>query len=146
MMAYYPPVGFHFKVTFGLSSVGEHDFRFQEVSGIGMELETITHREGGQNRFVHKLPSRTSHDPLVLKRGLLTDSAVISWCRKAIEELDISPVNIQVTLLNEQHEPLQAYNFFNAWPLKWSVSGFNAEESRLVIESMEFNYQSFSIG
>lgn len=145
MTAYYPPVGFHFRVTFGLRNVGENDFRFQEVSGIGMELETVAHREGGQNRFVHHLPSRASHDPLVLRRGLLTDSAVIAWCRRAIEDLSIDPVEIQVTLLNENHEPLQAYNFFGAWPRKWSISSLNAEESRVVIESMEFNYQTFSI-
>ena len=38
-MAYYPPVGFHFKVEFqGLSGAKADDVRFQEVGGLTMEL------------------------------------------------------------------------------------------------------------
>jgi phage tail-like protein len=139
----YPPAGFHFKVTFGLGGAGDNDTRFQEVSGIEAELETISHREGGENRFSHTLPVRGRYSPLVLKRGLVTSSRVIQWCRDAIENLDIEPVTIQVSLLNEQHEPLQTFTFFNAWPKKWSVSAFNAEENRIVIETLDIVYQYF---
>jgi phage tail-like protein len=86
---------------------------------------------------------RGRYSPLVLKRGLVTSSRVIQWCRDAIENLDIEPVTIQVSLLNEQHEPLQTFTFFNAWPKKWSVSAFNAEENRIVIETLDIVYQYF---
>jgi phage tail-like protein len=145
MSAYFPPVGFHFRVTFEIAGAGDRDFGFQEVSGIGMEMEVTSVVEGGENRFTQTLPTRANYPPLILKRGLLTDSAVIAWCRDAIENLDIKPVTIQVTLLNEEHTPLQAYNFVNAWPKKWSIDGFHAEESRLVIETMEIAYQYFRI-
>ena len=29
----YPPVGFHFKVEFDISGIGENDFLFRDVSG-----------------------------------------------------------------------------------------------------------------
>ena len=139
----YPPVGFHFRVTFDLAGAGSNDTRFQEVSGIEAELETITHKEGGENRFSHTLPVRGRYPDLVLKRGLVTDSRVIEWCRKAIENLEIEPVSIQVSLLNDKHEPLQTYTFYNAWPRKWSISPLNAEENRVVIESLDIVYQYF---
>lgn len=142
---YYPPAGFHFLVSFNLDGAGGHDTRFREVSGIEVELETRNQAEGGENRFVHTLPTRPRYSNLVLKRGLLTDSAVISWCRNAIENLDIRPVSVQVALLNENHEPLQTYDFQNAWPRKWSLSGFNAEESSLVVETLELVYQYFNV-
>lgn len=141
----YPPVGFHFKVEFDLSGINENDFRFQEVSGISTELETTTIKEGGENRFLHHLPVRAKYNDLVLKRGLLNDSTLLDWCKDAIENLSISPTNVWVTLLNEQQEPLQTYSFINAWPKKWSISDFNAQESRLVVETLELAYQYFKI-
>lgn len=136
----YPPVAFHFSVNFGLSGSEIH---FSEVSGIESTLETITFKEGGENRFHHTLPVRAKYPNLVLKRGMLKDSAIVAWCRKAIENLDISPTSVQVTLLNENHEPLAAYNFINAWPVKWAISTLDAEKNAIIIETMELSYQYF---
>ncbi len=136
----YPPVAFHFSVSFGADG-GETSF--MEVSGIESRLETITIREGGENRFHHTLPVRAKYPNLVLKRGMIKDSAVISWCRKAIENLDIEPITLQVILLNEVHEPLAGFNFINAYPVKWSISGLDAGRNEIVVETLELSYQYF---
>jgi phage tail-like protein len=145
MSAYYPPVGFHFRVEFDLPGISDKDFRFREVSGLSLELEEETHSEGGENRFTHKLPVRARYPDLVLKRGLVADSVVRTWCEDAIHELDIRPTTIWVALLNPEHEPLQTYTFVNAWPKKWSVSDLNAESSQIVVESLELAYQYYRI-
>lgn len=148
MSVYYPPVGFHFRVEFDLPAEfgdGSREFRFREVTGLSMELEEETYIEGGENRFIQKLPVRARFPDLALKRGLLTGSAIYKWCQAAIQNLDIQPVTVWVTLLNEAHEPLQTYTFTNAWPKKWSVSDFNAESSEIVVESLELAYQYFKI-
>lgn len=141
----YPPVGFHFKVEFDLPGIADTDFRFRDVSGISMEVEEETYNEGGENRFIHKFPVRARYPDLVLKRGLLTDSAIRTWCEEAIYNLDIQPTSVWVTLLNEEHEPLQSYTFINAWPKKWNISDLNAESSEVVIESLELAYQYYKI-
>jgi phage tail-like protein len=145
MPVYYPPLGFHFRVEFDLPGVQDADIRFREVSGLSFEMEQETHNEGGENRFIHKLPVRTRYPDLVLKRGLLTSSVVRAWCEEAIYNLDIQPVTVWVTLLNDAHEPLQTYTFTNAWPKKWSLSDFNAESSDIVVESLELAYQYFKV-
>ena len=66
---YYPPVGFHFKVEF-VNLGNNNDTRFQSVSGLNVEFETETFKEGGENRFEHKLPVRTKYPDLSLKRGI----------------------------------------------------------------------------
>lgn len=141
----YPPVGFHFKVEFDLPGIADTDFRFRDVSGISMEVEEETYNEGGENRFIHKFPVRARYPDLVLKRGLLTDSVIRKWCEEAIYNLDIQPTSVWVTLLNEEHEPLQSYTFINAWPKKWNISDLNAESSEIVIESLELAYQYYKI-
>jgi len=142
MTNYYPPLGFHFKVEFA-NQIGEYEF--QSVSGLNVELETEQVAEGGENRFKHKLPVSTRYPNLVLKRGIRVDSALTKWCREALEDFDIKPTNITISLLNENHEPLMTWNVVHAYPIKWSVSEFNAEKSQLAIESIELAYNYFNI-
>ena len=138
----YPPLGFHFKVEF-THIPGE--FQFQSVSGLSVELETEPLAEGGENRFKHKLPVRTSFPNLVLKRGVLVNSELVKWCRKAVEEYDITPADLTISLLNEKHEPLMTWNVVHAWPVKWAITDFNAEQNNIAIESMELAYNYFKI-
>lgn len=143
-MTRYPPVGFSFWVSFEISD-NPVDIAFQDVAGIGMELQTEDVVEGGENRFTQKLPTRANYTPLVLKRGLAIESPLTDWCRDAVENFSIKPTSIIVALLNEKKEPLIAYRFLNAYPLKWNISNFNAESSSIVIESLELYYQYFKV-
>lgn len=141
---YYPPLGYHFRVE-SLDSDAEIQAQFQSVSGLSVQRETEEVVEGGENRFKHKLPGRTSVSNLVLKRGILTDAGFVKWCRAAMEDFDISPINLTVSLLNDEHKPLITWNVFHAWPVKWGIGDFNAEASNIVIESIELTYQSFRL-
>ncbi|UFH55816.1 phage tail protein [Spirosoma sp. KNUC1025] len=141
---YYPPVGFHFQVVF-LGLGNDNDQRFQSVGGLNVEFDVETVKEGGENRFEHKLPGRAKYPDLSLKRGLLKDSSVINWCLNALKNRTISPVDINVSLLNEKHTPLMTWKVYKAWPRKWSVSDFNAGENSVVVESLDICYSYFDI-
>ncbi len=144
MAVYYPPVGFHFKVEFiGVADGNDSDTRFQEVSGLNMELGTEEVIEGGENRFSHKLPDRAKYGNLVLKRGMLRDSQLISWCKDAIENFNFSPVEVIVMLLNENHEPLASWTFSKVWPVKWNISDFKSTDNSIVVETLELAYNYF---
>lgn len=141
---YYPPVGFHFKVTFqGIGN--DNDVRFQSVSGLNIEYDTESFKEGGQNLFEHKLPTRSKFPDLVLKRGMLTDSDLIVWFRKGLFNREFKPAQVLITLLNPQHKPLKTWKVNNAWPRKWSVSDLNATENALVVETLELSYSYFTV-
>lgn len=145
MANYYPPVGFHFLVEFESLGSQEKDHQFQSVSGLSVDIETEEFAEGGENRFKHKLPVKTKYPNLTLKRGILIDSKVIDWCRDAIENFSFKPVNLTIKLLNEEHQPLVSWNVVHAYPVKWSVEDFNAEESKLVVENVELTYNYFTL-
>lgn len=145
MPSYYPPVGFHFRVEFSFLSTESKDARFQEISGLAAELGVEEVVEGGENRFAHRLPARATYSNLILKRGLLTDSELIDWCKDAIENFEFKPATVNVTLLNEEHEPLaDTFSFINAWPVKWSVSDFRAQDNSIVVETLELSYNYFT--
>lgn len=140
-----PPVGFHFRVeVLGLTPAAD-DLRFVEVGGLALEVATEEVPEGGENRFVQRYPGRAKYGDLVLKRGLLKGSEVWNWARQCIEELDVEPKDVDVTLLNEAHEPLMSWHLVGAYPVKWSVSDFNATANSFVVETLTLAYRHFRI-
>ena len=151
MASYYPPTGFHFTVEFtGVSGMGaDQEQRFQEVGGLSFEVETEELREGGENRFVYKLPKRAKYPNLILKRGLLTGSAFLNWFKSAMSTYftvplyEFKPADLLVTLLDESGEPVAIWNIIQAYPLKWACSDFKSTENAVVVETMELAYQYF---
>lgn len=141
---YYPPWGFYYKVEFGISS-SKNDVRFQSVSGLSVEYEYENFREGGENRFEHKLPVRTRYADMILKRGMLVDSEVINWFNRAFRERQFDPTDINVILMNEKGEPLRTWKVTQAIPKKWLVSDFNSTENAIVVETMELTYRYFTV-
>ena len=144
MSEYYPPWGFFYKVEFGISK-DRNDVRFQTASGLSVEYDVEEYKEGGENRFTHKLPVRTKYADLVLKRGMVTDSSVIKWCLDAFRERIFVPTDVNVILMNEKAEPLRTWKVAHAIPKKWLVSDLNANENSLVIETIELTYRYFTI-
>jgi phage tail-like protein len=142
MATYYPPVGFHFRVDFEGFSSNSSDIRFQSVSGINASVpNSESYQEGGENRFTHRLPQRASFENLVLKRGMLIGSELITWFRDSLENFKFAPKTITVTLLNHKHDPLEIWQFYKAWPTKWNIDGIDAEKGAIVIETVDFSYQ-----
>ena len=143
----YPPVGFYFKVV--IDGMPDSDSEFQELTGLSMNLDTQSVKEAGENRFTHQLPLPARADPLILKRGIKISSPLAEWCRKAIEEFSFSPRNLHVFLLDVeggsggQPKPLVAWYLVHAYPTKWEVTGLNAMNSEVVVETIQINYNYF---
>jgi phage tail-like protein len=136
----YPPAAFSFKVIFGDGS----DTSFQEVSGIGPEIETEDVVEGGENRYVHHLPKAIKTPKLVLKRGVaMVDAPLVQWCKRVLEgdfSQPFEPAQVDVRLLNENGDPLATWSFADAYPVHWEVESFSATKNEVAIEKIELRY------
>ena len=144
MPNYYPPVSFHFRVeVLGLSS--DNDTRFAEAGGLSLEVTTEEVAEGGENRFLQRYPVQPKYSDLVLKRGMLVQSAVFDWVKDCLDGDQVEPKNVDVTLLNEEHEPLMTWHVINAYPIKWGISDFNATGNTVLLETLTFAYQYFTV-
>jgi len=139
----YPFTGFHFLVVFEIFPQVPNDFRFQEVSGLTVDINLDTYYEGGENRFVHRLPGRSKYGDLVLKRGMTLVSGVTAWCIDAIENFNYQPTNMLISLLNEDHLPVSSWYIKNAIPIKYDITGLNAEQNQIVIESVTLRYEYY---
>lgn len=139
-----PPVAFHFSVMFMGAMPPVPDMAFQEVSGLESGLETEQLVEGGENRFVHQLPKPHKQGNLKLKRGMTTAaSGLVQWCKSTLENdlaKPIEPKDITVSLLNEMRAPVAVWSIGNAYPVKWTVGGFDAMKNELAVETIELAY------
>ncbi len=128
------------------------DSAFSEVTGLEAEREVETVAEGGENRFVHRLPGRVTHRNLVLKRGIMaTTSPLRRWCIEAIESdlaQPLSPMDIDVSLLNAEGTPAAVWSVVGAWPVKMDIGAFNASDNSYATETLElaFNRVTRRIG
>jgi phage tail-like protein len=75
---------------------------------------------------------------------MLHDSKLIQWFQDAVESFTFEPVDVLVTLLNEKNEPLAGWSFVSAWPVKWTISDFKAQEGAIVVETIELVYKYFT--
>jgi len=141
--------GFYFSLAIaGLKS--NVDAAFQEVSGFSKELHLEEVVCGGENRFKYRLPSTTTFQNLVLKRGVtLSDSPLLKWCMDTLDNglaMPIATHDIIVNLLNEKGQSCKSWTFVKAYPVKWSASELNSEKNAVFIETIELAYLYFENG
>jgi phage tail-like protein len=139
-----PPTAFYFTVRFA-GQGADIDASFQEVSGIGHEMETESFHEGGENRFVHQLPKGVKHPRLTLKRGVAPiESKLVAWCRETLEGglgVTVKPASdVEVSLLDGEGGVLRQWTFTNVFPVHWTVDAFVSTKNELAIEKIELAY------
>jgi phage tail-like protein len=149
MTEYYPPLGCFFKLGINGLSTTSQDYAFQEAVGLSAEIAFEEIAEGGENSFKYKLPTSKKYSNLVLKRGLVTKtSGLANWCAQTVDSdftTKINTYDLMLMLMNAQGQVLFSWNFFSAWPVKWSVSDLKSAQSEVVIETLEFAYNSFKV-
>ncbi len=139
----YPVPAFYFKVAFAATGLKD-DSSFQEVSGLNSELAFEEVREGGENRYVQRLPTGVKHPPLELKRGVgSVDSSLVQWCRAVMDGDQLTRIQtlpLAVYLMNAQEIPVRAWQFADAYPIKWDFDAFNSTKNEVAIEKIVLSY------
>lgn len=123
-----PYVGYMFMVELGgITSAG-----FSEVSGLNVETEVETFREGGLNSFEYKIPKGTKYPDLILKRGIANDD-LWEWYKDVIYG-KIERKNISVCLVDDKQNEIKRWNFQMAYPVKWEGPTLNAASATVAVE------------
>lgn len=135
--------GFYFQLSFGGESIA-----FQEVSGIQTELNIDEVVRGGENRFKYKLPTASTFQNLILKRGVLAvNSRLLAWCTASVDgdfSQQIKTHDISVSLVDGMGRSLVVWTFYNAYPVKYTMSDLRSEENNIFLEDIELAYTYFN--
>jgi phage tail-like protein len=109
---------------------------FHEVSGLDSTVDVIEHREGGDNTTPRKLPGMTKHSNIVLKWGMTDDQELYQWHRDVVNGM-VQRRNGSIVLLDRRGQEVARWNFFKAWPAKWTGPSLTAEGTDVSIEQLE---------
>lgn len=116
---------------------------FTECSGLQVETETYSYREGGVNDFEHTFVGPVRSGPLVLRRGLTLVDSMWLWFQQTMRG-DIARKNGTVYLLNKMHIPVVWWNFKQAVPIKWTGPSLNATSGEVAFTSVELAHRGLS--
>lgn len=136
-----PFVSFNFKLEID----GIRRAAFQEVGGLDSAIDVVEHREGGENITMRKYPGQVKFSNISLKWGMSDDVDLYEWHKQwADGDQAAKRKNGSIVLLDRQGQEKVRWNFFNAWPAKWTGPAFNAEASELAIETLEIAHEGLA--
>ncbi len=139
--------GFYFTVS--IPEGGQTDASFQEIQGLKVEIETEKIESDDDSELSYQLPKGGKYSNLVLKRGMIVRySPFAKWCMDCIQSDFVKKIktqNMTVKLLdpNEPSNSMAEWVFYNAYPVKWDLSAFNAAEAEILTETIEIAYTYF---
>ncbi len=114
---------------------------FQEVSGLGAELEVMTYPEGGSNGFVHQLPVRHNWGRITLKGGVVRGQELWRWYRAGLTQSLGARRDGMIMLMTTDGRPAYTWVFWAGLAAKWSGPTFNAMQAEVAVESVEIAHQ-----
>ncbi len=117
---------------------------FTEVSGLSIETEVETRREGGLNNLVYHFAKGTKYSNIVLKKGLTDEIQFWKWYQGVING-HIERKNGSIIILDDEGYEAKSWNFSGAYPVKWEGAPFNATSSSVVIESIVLVHRGITI-
>ena len=121
--------------------VGEKAFAdFSECTGLASEVGTEEYHEGGENGFVHRVPTAGQPPPLVLKRGMTASRALWDWFAEYLDNGEVTLRSGTVKLFDSADRdgrPVKAWSFTGGYPAKWTGPELNAGSAAVAFEALE---------
>lgn len=139
-----PPYGFYFRVFFFQSNTGNlFNTSFTQVDGLGWAYEGKPFKDSQNFRL--DMPTAIKYNHIVLKSPLQPLSSQFeAWVMRYGRQLPAmngvkasDTYDVTVIMQSQAQVPVSAWLCSRAYPVKASFEGINAENSGLVIETVE---------
>ena len=94
---------------------------FSDVSGIGSEIKVAEYRNGDEKEnHVRKVPGTHTVSDTTLKRGIVNSKTLWEWIQKTRSIGPAAQKTVTIQLLDEAHNPVQAWVLRGAIPMKYT--------------------------
>lgn len=116
---------------------------FQSMDGLGVSIEVVEFREGG-DPTPRKLPGRVSITDVTLKRGYVNPSFFESWIQQVREGAPGFRKNLTLVILDGRGTEVARYNLFECWPSSWKISSLDGKGSDIMTEELVIAHEGFA--
>lgn len=119
-------------------------FTFTEFTlpSLTMTPDKIT--EGGQNTFIHQLPTRVELGTIKLKHAITSEMSLLGWYMDVMNG-KIAKRQVDVELIAPMGYAAIVWNFRDAYPIKWTGPMLKSDATGITIDEIEMVYHSFDI-
>lgn len=123
--------------NFLLEIAGTPVAQFASVTGLSAETEVVEYREGGDDNLVRKLPGQIKYSNIVLRRGFTSEPLLREWIWTNLAPNGTTDRRDgALTMRNSAGNVLVRYEFYDAWPCKWSGATPTGESDSAFVEEI----------
>jgi len=127
--------------NFKLEIQGVTQGHFTQCSGMGVKIDSIPYREGGNQQIVRQLPGIVHYGDISLRYGLTDSRELFDWLL-ATAEGNEERRNVSVICLDSNGiDERMRWSLFEAWPTEWRAAPLDALQSEVAIETLTFVYE-----
>jgi len=118
---------------------------FTRVDGLGLKIDRILYRSGGEHSTVRAIPGRVEYSPVTLRYGLTDSTELVKWLFTAVDGKVVRH-NVSVAMLDDSgSDEVRRWNLIDAWPCDWFGAPLDALGKDLAIESLSLAYDRLEL-
>ena len=127
---------FNFQVTIGDDGPERPQAGFQEVSGLGMEINVAEYRAGNSlENSPTKVTGTYKVPDITLKRGVMGYLDLYSWMDEVRSGAQDQLRNVKIDLMSEDRASVaMSWKLFKARPIKYTGASLNGKGTDVAVE------------
>jgi phage tail-like protein len=129
---------FNFLVNLGTGDTSSPQAGFQEVSGLGMEINVAEYRNGNEkDNAPRKITGSYSVPDVTLKRGVIGSLDLYEWLNEVRSGSQEALRTVTIQLQSEDHTATaMEWKLTNARPIKYTGPTFDGTGSDVALEEL----------
>ena len=129
---------FNFLVDLGTGDTSSPQAGFQEVSGLGMEINITEYRNGNErDNATRKITGMYKVPDITLKRGVIGSLDLYQWLDQIRNGSQSALRTVTIQLQNEDHTAIaQEWKLTNARPIKYTGPSLNGKGTDVAVEEL----------
>ena len=116
---------------------------WNSFEGLGMETAVLAVEEGGNNSWVHQLPTRLKYTNVKLSRPINEDSGKVAVWFMAISKKVIRGNTAQIKAVDGSGKVIAQWSLNDVVPVRWTGPTFNVESPKVATETLELAFHGF---
>jgi phage tail-like protein len=118
---------------------------FTRVDGLGMKIDRILYRAGGENSTVRVIPGQVEYSVVTVRFGLTDSTELLRWLFAAADGR-VERRNVSLAMLDDAGSTeVRRWNLIGAWPCEWYGAPLDALGKELAIETLSLAYDRLEL-
>ncbi len=115
------------------------------VSGLSNSTDVLTFKNGADPILRHR-PGRSRCSNIVVRRGYNNSDELFEWYKATRDGSVARKTGSVIIYGDDAGSEICRFNFFEAWPCRWSLLPLDANEGEVLVEEIEITVERIEKG